>query len=134
MQCLAHTWPVPADRASPERESVRRYSLEIPSLAARDVAAQRCGYATYAVGNAAASFDQMTRRKKQRCKQTNRLGGDRLWPMKGFLLGTVWMVALTSVARAADVPAKAPIYVPAPVADWTGPYLGVQGGAVRRDV
>lgn len=54
--------------------------------------------------------------------------------MKGFLLATVSMVALTSVARAADVPAKAPIYVPAPVADWTGPYLGVQGGAVRRDV
>jgi outer membrane immunogenic protein len=57
--------------------------------------------------------------------------------MKKFLLATVSMVALTSVSRAADMPAampaKAPIYMPAPVADWTGLYLGVQGGVVRRD-
>jgi outer membrane immunogenic protein len=59
--------------------------------------------------------------------------GDRLMPTKGFLLATVSMVALTTVARAADMPAKAPMYAPAPVADWTGVYLGIQGGAVRRD-
>src|SRR5262245_15204243 len=53
--------------------------------------------------------------------------------MKRFLLATVSIAALTSVARAADMPAKAPIYAPAPVADWTGVYLGIQGGAVRRD-
>jgi outer membrane immunogenic protein len=43
------------------------------------------------------------------------------------------MVALTTVARAADTPAKAPMYAPARVTDWTGVYLGIQGGAVRRD-
>ncbi|HEY6381199.1 MAG TPA: hypothetical protein VIY07_05285, partial [Pseudolabrys sp.] len=48
--------------------------------------------------------------------------------MKRFLLATVSMVALTSATRAADMPAT-----PAPVADWTGIYLGIQGGAVRRD-
>jgi opacity protein-like surface antigen len=53
--------------------------------------------------------------------------------MKRFLLATVSMVALTSATRAADMPAKAPMYAPAPVADWTGVYLGIQGGAVRRD-
>jgi outer membrane immunogenic protein len=53
--------------------------------------------------------------------------------MKRFLLATVSIAALTSATRAADMPSKAPIYMPAPVADWTGPYLGVQGGVVRRD-
>ena len=53
--------------------------------------------------------------------------------MKRFLLATVSIAALTSIARAADMPSKAPIYAPAPVADWTGVYLGIQGGAVRRD-
>jgi outer membrane immunogenic protein len=53
--------------------------------------------------------------------------------MKRFLLATVSMVALTSAARTADMPGKAPMYAPAPVADWTGVYLGIQGGAVRRD-
>ena len=53
--------------------------------------------------------------------------------MKKFLLATVSMVALTSVARAADMPAKAPMYAPVPVTDWAGLYAGVQGGVVRRD-
>jgi outer membrane immunogenic protein len=57
--------------------------------------------------------------------------------MKEFLLATVSMVALTSVARAADMPAampsKSPMYSPAPVAAWDGAYFGVQGGVVRRD-
>src|SRR5262245_59200395 len=56
-----------------------------------------------------------------------------LLPMKRFLLATVSLAALTSALRAADMPAKAPMYMPTPVADWTGIYLGVQGGAVRRD-
>ena len=54
--------------------------------------------------------------------------------MKKFLLATVSMVALTSAARAADMPSKAPIYAPVPVADWSGGYIGIQGGVVRRDV
>jgi len=99
---------------------------------------KRCGHATYAVGNAAASSEQMTRGEKERAKQ--QVGIQRatgIEPMKRFLLATVSMVALTSVGRAADLPAampaKSPMYTPAPVVDWTGAYLGVQGGVVRRE-
>lgn len=51
--------------------------------------------------------------------------------MKKFLLGTVGLLALgLSSAWAADLPARA--YVPAPVAaavyNWTGMYIGVNGG------
>src|SRR5260221_11332270 len=57
--------------------------------------------------------------------------------MKKFLLATVSIVALSSVVRAADMPAAMPtkerMYVPAPVATWNGAYIGVQGGVVRRD-
>jgi outer membrane immunogenic protein len=53
--------------------------------------------------------------------------------VKRLLLATVSMAALASVARGAEMPSKAPIYAPAPVADWSGAYLGVQGGVVRRD-
>jgi outer membrane immunogenic protein len=61
--------------------------------------------------------------------------------MKKFLLATVSTVALTSVARAADMPAAMPaamptkerMYSPVPVASWDGAYFGVQGGAARRD-
>ena len=57
--------------------------------------------------------------------------------MKRFLLATVSMVALTSVTRAADMPAampaKGPIYSSIPVATWDGFYVGVQGGVARRD-
>jgi opacity protein-like surface antigen len=61
--------------------------------------------------------------------------------MKKFLLATVSMVALTSVARAADMPATMPatmptkerMYSPVPVASWDGAYIGVQGGVARRD-
>jgi outer membrane immunogenic protein len=53
--------------------------------------------------------------------------------VKRLLLATVSMAALASVARGAEMPSKAPIYVPAPVADWSGGYIGVQGGVVRRD-
>ena len=57
--------------------------------------------------------------------------------MKRFLLATVSMVALTSVTRAADMPAampaKGPMYLPVSVASWDGPYVGVQGGVVRQN-
>lgn len=57
--------------------------------------------------------------------------------MKKFLLATVSMVALSSVVRAADMPAAMPtkerMYAPVPVMTWDGAYIGVQGGVVRRD-
>lgn len=57
--------------------------------------------------------------------------------MKKLLLATVSMVALTSAARAADMPAAMPakerMYSPVPVATWVGGYVGVQGGLVQRD-
>jgi outer membrane immunogenic protein len=106
----------------------------------------RCRYATYAVGKARASSGQVTRSEK-------RYGNENAWDsvarrveigvgiMKKFLLATVSMVALTSVARAADMPATMPatmptkerMYSPAPVASWDGAYIGVQGGVARRD-
>ncbi|MCB1414154.1 MAG: porin family protein, partial [Xanthobacteraceae bacterium] len=56
--------------------------------------------------------------------------------MKKFLLGTVALIALgaTAPALAADMAArpytKAPAYVPAPVYNWTGFYIGGHvGGA-----
>jgi opacity protein-like surface antigen len=72
----------------------------------------------------------MTRYEKQRGKSPKILRAGGLQKMKKFLLATVSIAALTSATRAADMPAKAPMY---PVADWTGVYLGIQGGAVRRD-
>ncbi len=55
--------------------------------------------------------------------------------MKKILLGTVALIALgTASAFAADLPArtytKAPAYVPAPIYNWTGFYIGGHvGGA-----
>lgn len=55
--------------------------------------------------------------------------------MKKILLGSVALVALgTASAFAADLPArtytKAPAYVPAPIYNWTGFYIGGHiGGA-----
>ena len=58
--------------------------------------------------------------------------------MKNFLMGTVALIALgASVpAMAADLAArpytKAPAYVPAPIYNWTGFYIGGHvGGAFR---
>ena len=52
--------------------------------------------------------------------------------MKKFLLGTVGLVALgmAAPASAADMPYKAPPPVPyvAPIYDWTGFYIGGNGG------
>jgi outer membrane immunogenic protein len=60
--------------------------------------------------------------------------------MKKFLLGTVALIAMgaTVPALAADLAArpytKAPAYVPAPIYNWTGFYLGGHvGGAFRGD-
>jgi outer membrane immunogenic protein len=51
--------------------------------------------------------------------------------MKKFLLATVSMVALTSVTRAADMAGKAPAYMPAPIVNWSGAYIGVEGGVAQ---
>jgi len=57
--------------------------------------------------------------------------------MKRFLLATLSMVALTSVTRAADMPAVMPtkgaMYSLVSVTNWEGFYVGVQGGVVRRN-
>lgn len=52
---------------------------------------------------------------------------------KGFLLATTGgFAAAVSGAQAADLPAKAPRMVPAPapIASWTGFYVGLHAGAV----
>jgi outer membrane immunogenic protein len=51
--------------------------------------------------------------------------------MKKLLLGTVGLVALSGSAMAADLPArtyKAPPPIIAPIYDWTGFYIGANGG------
>jgi outer membrane immunogenic protein len=75
----------------------------------------------------------VTRAEKERGKEEPRIpqaAGIEL--MKKFLLATVSMVALTSVTRAADMPAvmpaKGPMYSPVAVTTWDGVYVGVQGG------
>lgn len=44
-------------------------------------------------------------------------------------LASVFALAFTGVAGAADLAVKAPIVAPVPVFSWTGIYLGVGGGA-----
>ena len=47
------------------------------------------------------------------------------------LLATVALGGFASIASAADMPVKAPIYkapVVAPLYNWTGPYIGIAGG------
>ena len=54
--------------------------------------------------------------------------------MKKLLLAGVAVIALGAIsASAADIqrrqmPAKAPAYMPPPVYNWTGFYLGIKGG------
>ena len=51
--------------------------------------------------------------------------------MKKFLLGTVALVALAAPASAADLGARPYVKAPAAdrrVCDWTGFYVGVNGG------
>ena len=45
------------------------------------------------------------------------------------LIAAASTIALTQMASAADLPRKAPVYVPpVPVADWSGVYVGLEGG------
>jgi len=53
--------------------------------------------------------------------------------MKTFLLATVSILALSSVARASDLPAKARTAVPDAIPLWAAGYVGVQGGVARHD-
>ena len=48
--------------------------------------------------------------------------------MKKFLLASALAILSTSAALAADLPAKAPIYHPAPAYSWSGLYIGAHGG------
>ena len=52
--------------------------------------------------------------------------------MKPYLLATVSSLALAGVASAADLPTKAPAMAPAVAVpyNWTGFYVGINGGAV----
>ena len=43
-------------------------------------------------------------------------------------LASVFALALTGVAGAADLAVKAPIFAPPPVFSWTGIYIGIGGG------
>lgn len=99
----------------------------------RDVAAQRCGYATYAVGNAAASFDQMTRYENQRGKQATDSAGDRGGANEEILArngvdgcADERRTDCRHARQGTDVRTRSG-------RGWTGVYLGIQGGAVRRD-
>ena len=51
--------------------------------------------------------------------------------MKKYLLATASVLAMTCGASAADMAVKAPAYA-APVARWSGCYLGVQGGVASH--
>jgi outer membrane immunogenic protein len=53
--------------------------------------------------------------------------------MKRYLLATTCVAALSGGAMAADLPLKsrAPVY--APVANWTGPYIGAHVGVARMN-
>ena len=53
--------------------------------------------------------------------------------MKTFLLATVSMVALTSVARTAEFPDDARPFSSIPAADWQVGHMGMQGGIAPGD-
>jgi outer membrane immunogenic protein len=48
--------------------------------------------------------------------------------MKKFLLGTLGLIAMTGPAVAADLPARTYQALPPVIADWTGFYIGGNGG------
>src|SRR5437879_2840489 len=52
--------------------------------------------------------------------------------MKQLFLATVSVLALSGTTRAADLQFKAPPYAAASAADWSGTYLGIQGGFVSH--
>ena len=43
-------------------------------------------------------------------------------------LASIFVAAVTSIARAADLPFKMPVVAPVPAFSWTGVYLGIGGG------
>ena len=51
-----------------------------------------------------------------------------LYRRRELCLASVFALALTGVAGAADLPFKMPIVAPIPVFSWTGVYLGIGGG------
>jgi outer membrane immunogenic protein len=53
--------------------------------------------------------------------------------MKKLFLATVSVLALSRAAFAADLETKAPRYQAVPAANWTGSYLGIQGGLVQQN-
>ena len=53
--------------------------------------------------------------------------------MKKFLLGTLGLVAMAAPALAADLPVKAPPVYVAPMYNWSGFYIGGNGGWGRSD-
>jgi hypothetical protein len=53
--------------------------------------------------------------------------------MKTFLLATVSMVALTSVAREAEIPENARPFSSVPVVDWNAGHIGIQGGIAHKE-
>jgi outer membrane immunogenic protein len=53
--------------------------------------------------------------------------------MKKFLLGTLGLVAMAAPAVAADLPVKAPPPVIPPMFNWSGFYIGGNGGWGRAD-
>ena len=53
--------------------------------------------------------------------------------MKAFLLATVSMVALTSVARTAEFTDDARPFSAIPAADWQVGHMGMQGGIAPGD-
>src|SRR5579862_9072843 len=53
--------------------------------------------------------------------------------MKKFLLGTLGLVAMVAPALAADLPMKAPPPPVIPMYNWTGFYIGVNGGWGQSD-
>src|ERR1700761_7441088 len=66
----------------------------------------------------------------KRFRSKNKLSGEI--PMKKFLLGTVGLIAMAAPAAAADLAAlpytKAPPPLIIPVYDWSGFYIGGNGG------
>src|SRR5947207_1806204 len=53
--------------------------------------------------------------------------------MKKFLLGTFGLVGMVAPALAADLPVKAPPPPVVPIFNWSGFYIGANGGWARSD-
>jgi hypothetical protein len=61
------------------------------------------------------------------CLELN--GGLPMRRLSIAIIAAASTIALTQMASAADLPRKAPVYVPPPpVADWSGVYVALEGG------